>query len=97
MTREPTPDERDRGEIDPGPYIGSQPEREAETIPGGVSDRDERVAAYGSQPGAAGEPDDGNELASDTGDIINEAVGAPSRPDGPGSSDAEDLPSSDEA
>jgi hypothetical protein len=70
MTREPRPDERDRGELDPAAYIGREPEREAESIPFGVSDRDERVAAYGSEPGAAGEPDDGNELVSDTGETV---------------------------
>jgi len=43
---------------DPGAYIGSEPEREAETIPGGVKPGDERVAAIDSQPGVEGEPED---------------------------------------
>ena len=43
---------------DPGAYIGSEPEREAETIPGGVKPGDERVAANDSQPGVEGEPED---------------------------------------
>jgi hypothetical protein len=30
---------------DPGAYIGSKPERQAETIPGGVRGGDERIAA----------------------------------------------------
>jgi len=44
--------------LDPGAYIGSQPEREAETIPGGVRPGDQRIAANSSAPGARGEPDD---------------------------------------
>jgi hypothetical protein len=44
-------------DLDPGAYIGQKPELEAETIPGGVSERDERTSAYDSQPGVAGEPD----------------------------------------
>ena len=44
-------------ELDPGAYIGREPELEAETIPGGVSPQDERVAAYNSRPGISGEPD----------------------------------------
>jgi len=37
---------------DPGAYIGHEPERSTETIPGGVGPADERVAAVASQPGA---------------------------------------------
>lgn len=44
-------------ELDPGAYIGNEPEREEESIPGGVSAKDERVAAYDSRPGVKGEPD----------------------------------------
>ena len=36
---------------DPGAYIGRMPERQAETIPGGVGRKDVRVAASGTQPG----------------------------------------------
>ena len=60
MTDETRNDEtrnRDR-EQDPGAYIGSEPEREAETIPGGVKPGDERVAAHDARPGVTGEPDD---------------------------------------
>jgi len=32
-----------------GAYIGSQPEREAESIPGGVHPKDERIAAHSTQ------------------------------------------------
>ena len=43
--------DRDRdADDDPGAYIGRMPEREAETIPGGISDKDERVAAHSTQP-----------------------------------------------
>ena len=45
-------------EQDPGASIGSEPERESETIPGGVRPGDERVSAYDSRPGVPGEPDD---------------------------------------
>jgi hypothetical protein len=53
MTDQTRPDD----ELDPGAYIGHEPEREAETIPGGVSPQDERTSAYDSRPGIAGEPD----------------------------------------
>jgi hypothetical protein len=45
------------GEQDPGAFIGQEPEREAELIPGGVRPGDERVAAHDAAPGAPGEPD----------------------------------------
>ncbi len=32
-----------------GAYIGSQPERVAETIPGGIDMEDERIAAHSTQ------------------------------------------------
>jgi hypothetical protein len=47
----------EREPLDPGAYIGNEPEREAETIPGGVTAKDERVAASASRPGVEGEPD----------------------------------------
>ena len=47
----------ERADLDPGAYIGREPELEAETIPGGVKPGDERVAAYDAAPGATGEPD----------------------------------------
>lgn len=42
---------------DPGAYIGQEPEREEETIPGGVKPGDERIAAHDAAPGVPGEPD----------------------------------------
>lgn len=43
--------------LDPGAYIGNEPELEEETIPGGVKPGDERVAAHDAAPGVPGEPD----------------------------------------
>jgi hypothetical protein len=40
-----------------GAYIGRLPEREADTIPGGVRKDDERIAAYGSASGQVGRDD----------------------------------------
>jgi hypothetical protein len=49
------PDKRDEprrpGSLDPGAYVGRKPERQAETIPGGLSRHDDRVAANSTQPG----------------------------------------------
>jgi hypothetical protein len=36
---------------DPGAYVGNRPERQAETIPGGVRPGDERISAVASEPG----------------------------------------------
>jgi hypothetical protein len=44
---------------EPGAYIGSKPEREAETIPGGVKPGDQRIAANSTSP----EPKDPEESA----------------------------------
>lgn len=52
-----------RSDLDPGAYIGHEPEREEEAIPGGIAPDDERVAAYGSRAGAKGEPDDRGDAA----------------------------------
>ena len=48
MTRHDRPHEREAD--DPGAYIGHEPERSTETIPGGVGPKDERVSAVASQP-----------------------------------------------
>jgi hypothetical protein len=42
------PDDQKR---DPGAYVGREPERQAATIPGGISSKDERVAAHSTQVG----------------------------------------------
>ena len=50
---------RTEGE-DPGAYIGHEPERATETIPGGVGPQDERVSAVDTQTGpTAATPDSG--------------------------------------
>ncbi|MFL5778018.1 MAG: hypothetical protein ACJ761_03645 [Chloroflexota bacterium] len=36
---------------EPGAYIGHEPERAADTIPGGVRPDDERIAAHSTQAG----------------------------------------------
>ena len=36
---------------EPGAYVGNRPERQAETIPGGVRPDDERIAAHSTQTG----------------------------------------------
>ena len=43
--------EDEPAEPDAGAYIGRLPERESETIPGGLSRKDERVAGVASQSG----------------------------------------------
>ena len=45
------------GEQDPGAFVGQKPERQAESIPGGIKPGDERIAAPDSAPGVPGEPD----------------------------------------
>ena len=42
---------------EPGAYVGNRPERQAETIPGGVRPGDERIAANSSQTGET-DPED---------------------------------------
>ena len=44
------------GEQDPGALVGQKPEREADSIPGGIKPGDERIAAPDSAPGVLGEP-----------------------------------------
>jgi hypothetical protein len=34
---------------DPGAYVSNRPERQAETIPGGITEDDERIAAHSTQ------------------------------------------------
>jgi hypothetical protein len=40
-----------------GAYVGRKPEREAESIPGGVRPDDERIAAHSTQAGPTSAPD----------------------------------------
>ena len=45
---DPTDDAEARP-AEPGAYVGNRPEREAETIPGGVQRDDQRIAAHSTQ------------------------------------------------
>ena len=69
--------ERDRdADQDPGSYIGRMPERATESIPGGVSRRDERVAAHSTQPGPTGgdrRPEGHRQGSPVTDDTVREA------------------------
>ena len=74
------PDGRDVSETqrsdrsaDPGAFIGSEPEREAETIPGGVDRQDQRTSASNSRPGVDGEPED-----RETSSVVDDEVGSAS-------------------
>lgn len=58
---------------DPGAFIGREPEREAETIPGGVDRHDQRTSASNSRPGVDGEPED-----RDTSRAVEDEVGSAS-------------------
>ena len=67
---------RDYGEapLDPGAFIGQEPELAAETIPGGVQPDDERVAAHSTQVGPTSEPaPSGHREASAGDDQVREA------------------------
>ena len=79
-SRSRPPDGRDMSErqrsdqsTDPGAFIGSEPEREAETIPGGVDRQDQRTSASNSRPGVDGEPED-----RDTSSAVESEVGSAS-------------------
>lgn len=69
-------DDRERdADLDPGAYVGRQPERQAETIPGGISAEDERVAAHSTQVEPAGgerRPDGHREGQPATDDTVRE-------------------------
>jgi len=43
---------------EPGAFVGREPERQAETIPGGVRRDDERIAAHSTQTGRVDDGDD---------------------------------------
>ncbi len=49
--------EREKGAEDPGAFIGRLPEREADTIPGGIGRKDQRISAVSTQPGPARGPE----------------------------------------
>ncbi|MDQ3881485.1 MAG: hypothetical protein M3295_10490 [Chloroflexota bacterium] len=51
-------DEHTKDDLDPGAFIGHEPELAAETIPGGVQPDDERVAGYATQSSGVGAEED---------------------------------------
>ena len=54
--RSPDPtDDPEAHPTDPGAYVGNRPERQAETIPGGVGPADERIAAHSTQAEPVGD------------------------------------------
>lgn len=70
-------------DLDPGAYIGQQPELASERLPGGVQADDERVAAYDSAHGVPGEPDanattdlDRNTRTGDARDAVEGDIGS---------------------
>jgi hypothetical protein len=68
--------------LDPGAYIGHEPELEEESIPGGVKPGDERVAAYGSQPGVEGEPDSSSNDERDSNHVVESPTPSPAPSEG---------------
>ena len=56
VERGPQPERVTTDDADAGAYVGRLPEGQAETIPGGVSDEDERVSAYDSRRDDVNEP-----------------------------------------
>jgi hypothetical protein len=57
--RDPVDDPTRTEGLDPGAFVGQRPERQAETIPGGIGPDDERIAAHSTQVGdGAGERND---------------------------------------
>ena len=51
------PERADEHPAEAGAYIGREPERAADTIPGGVRHDDERISAGATQSSGSGRPD----------------------------------------
>ena len=92
-SRSRPPDRRDVSETrrsdqstDPGAFIGSEPEREAETIPGGVDRQDQRMSASNSRPGVDGEPEE-----RDTSSVVDSEVGSATLKESAETEDAADV------
>jgi len=69
-------DHPDDQQLDPGAYVGREPERQAATIPGGISSKDERIAAHSTQSGPTAEdpvPDGHREGSPADDDQVREA------------------------
>ena len=61
---------------EPGAYVGRKPERQAETIPGGIGPDDERIAAHSTQVGDVADertPDGHREGDQAAEDLVPEA------------------------
>jgi len=58
---------------EPGAYVGHEPERQAESIPGGVGPEDERIAAHSTQR----EPDPDRADESTTADDRGQSASEP--------------------
>jgi hypothetical protein len=74
----PAQDDPTRKEgLDPGAFVGGRPERQAETIPGGVQPNDERIAAHSTQVGdEAGTQDvPGGHREAEAGDDVRREAG----------------------
>ncbi len=67
----------EREATDPGGFIGRKPERVEESIPGGLSHKDERASATASQPGPITPdrptPEGHREGQPGTDDVVREA------------------------
>jgi hypothetical protein len=64
-----------KDDLDPGAYIGHEPELAEETIPGGIGPDDQRVAAHSTQVGPRSEdrPDGHREGPAASDDQVREA------------------------
>lgn len=73
--RRPSSDPTRTEGLDPGAFIGREPEREAETIPGGIDPSDERIAAHSTRSGppAQGDAPDGHREADGDDTVRREA------------------------
>jgi len=63
--------------LDPGAFVGQRPERQAETIPGGVRPDDKRIASHSTQVGdSAGQRNDpSGHREVDAGDDVRREAG----------------------
>lgn len=64
---DPTDDPLRTEGLDPGAFVGSRPERQAETIPGGIGPDDERIAAHSTQVGQGGPAGTGEDTLREAG------------------------------
>lgn len=74
---DPTDDPTRTEGLDPGAFVGQRPERQAETIPGGVRPDDERIAAHSTQAGdgAGNRTDPAGHREVDAGDDVRREAG----------------------